>query len=163
MANHRSERLDAKPHLTTLVVLAALALGLPGGDALADKQSSSPGVAAIASAIERGIFTVQEGVVSWYGTQFHDRKTASGERFDSGAMTMAHPKLPFGTMVRVTNLKNKRSVVLRVNDRGPTQADRVGDVSAAAARKLGMSRSGVVDAKIEAVTEAKPRPSKKAK
>ena len=92
MADHRTARVGAKPSLTTLVALAALALGLPGGDVLADKQSSSPGVAEIASAIERGIFTVQEGVVSWYGAQFHDRKTASGERFDSGALTMAHPK-----------------------------------------------------------------------
>ena len=104
-----------------------------------------------------------EGKLAWYGKKFAGRRTASGQAFNPEAMTMAHKTLPFGTMVRVTNLKNKRSVVLRVNDRGPTQADRVGDVSAAAARKLGMSRSGVVDAKIEVVTEAKPRPSKKAK
>ena len=74
---------------------------------------------------------------------------------------MAHKTLPFGTKVRVTNLKNKRSVVLRVNDRGPMQADRIGDVSVAAARKLGMLRSGVVSAKIEVVAEAKPRAARK--
>ena len=74
MADHRTARTGAKPSLTTLVALTALALGLPGGDALADKQSSGPGVAEIASAIERGIVTVQEGVVSWYGAQFHDRQ-----------------------------------------------------------------------------------------
>ena len=157
MADHRTARRGAKPSLTTLVALTARALGLPGGDALADKQSSGPGVAGIASGIERGIFTVQEGVVSWYGAQFHDRKTASGERFDSGAMTMAHPKLPFGTMVRVTNLRNGRSVVVRVNDRGPFVGKRIADLSQAAASEIGMMRRGVARARIEVLDrEAAP-------
>ena len=64
---------------------------------------------------------------------------------------MAHKTLPFGTKVRVTNAGNQRSVVVRVNDRGPTQPDRVGDVSRAAARELGMLRSGVIDAQLEVV------------
>ncbi len=67
---------------------------------------------------------------------------------------MAHKTLPFGTKVKVTNVKNKKSTTLRVNDRGPTQADRVGDVSLAAARQLGMVRSGVIDAELEIVAEA---------
>ena len=71
---------------------------------------------------------------------------------------MAHKTLPFGTQLKVTDLKNKKSVTLRVNDRGPTQADRVGDVSLAAARQLGMVRSGVVDAELEVVAAA---PAKK--
>ena len=71
---------------------------------------------------------------------------------------MAHKPLPFGTRVKVTNRKNKKSVTLRVNDRGPTQGDRVGDVSLAAARQLGMVRSGVVDAELEVVAAA---PAKK--
>ena len=65
---------------------------------------------------------------------------------------MAHKTLPFGTRVKVTNLKNKKSVTVRVNDRGPTQADRVGDVSLAAARALGMVNSGVVDAELQVVS-----------
>ena len=149
MAIQRTARMGAKPSLTALVAMAAFALGLPGGNALADKQSSSPGVAEIASAIGRGIQTVQEGVVSWYGAQFHDRKTASGERFDSGALTMAHPSLPFGTMVRVTNLRNGRSVVVRVNDRGPFVGMRIADLSQAAASEIGMMRRGVARARIE--------------
>jgi len=149
MADHRTARMDAKPSLTTLVALAALALGLPGGKALADKQSTSPDAADSAPAVARGVFTAQEGVVSWYGAQFHDRKTASGERFDSGAFTMAHPRLPFGTMVRVTNLRNGRSVVVRVNDRGPFVGKRIADLSQAAASEIGMMRKGVARARIE--------------
>lgn len=94
---------------------------------------------------------VSEGKIAWYGRNFAGRKTASGQRFDPNALTMAHKTLPFGTRVKVTNLANNRSVVLRVNDRGPTQADRVGDVSLAAAQRLRMTRSGVVNAKLEVV------------
>jgi rare lipoprotein A len=149
--------MDAKPSLTALVALAAFALALPGGNALADKQSDSIGVVEIASAIGRGIQTVQEGVVSWYGAQFHDRKTASGERFDSAALTMAHPSLPFGTMVRVTNLRNGRSVVVRVNDRGPFVGTRIADLSQAAASEIGMMNKGVARARIEVLDgEAEP-------
>jgi rare lipoprotein A len=93
--------------------------------------------------------TIQEGLVSWYGEHFHARPTASGEPFDSTAMTMAHPTLPFGTQVRVTNLGNGRSVVLRVNDRGPFVGRRIADLSQAAAAYLGMLRRGITHARIE--------------
>lgn len=149
MANRRPMRLDAKPTLGALMALVALALGWPGGNVLAEKQPSGPGVADIALAIGRGIETAQEGVVSWYGAQFNDRKTASGERFDSGALTMAHPSLPFGTIVRVTNLRNGRSVVVRVNDRGPFVGKRIADLSQAAASEIGMMHKGVARARIE--------------
>jgi rare lipoprotein A len=94
---------------------------------------------------------VESGKLAWYGRKFEGRRTASGQRYDADAMTMAHRTLPFGTMVKVTNPANGKSVVLRVNDRGPTQGDRVGDVSLAAARKLGMTRAGVIDAQLEVV------------
>jgi rare lipoprotein A len=90
----------------------------------------------------------QEGLVSWYGAAFHDRPTASGELFDSGAMTMAHPSLPFGTMVKVTNLRNGRSVVVRVNDRGPFVGRRIADLSQAAASEIGMMRRGIARVRI---------------
>ena len=96
-----------------------------------------------------------EGKVAYYGRKFAGRKTASGERFNPGALTMAHKTLPFGTLVRVTNLKNNKSVVVRVNDRGPFGADRVGDLSQAAAGKISMLKSGVVNAKLEVVGTAK--------
>jgi rare lipoprotein A len=91
----------------------------------------------------------EEGLVSWYGTRFHDRPTASGELFDSRALTMAHPTLPFGTRVKVTNLRNGRSVIVRVNDRGPQVAERIADLSLAAAQRLGMLRRGLVRARLE--------------
>jgi rare lipoprotein A len=92
-----------------------------------------------------------EGKVAYYGRKFAGRKTASGERFNPNAMTMAHKTLPFGTKVRVTNLRNNKSVVVRVNDRGPSSPALVGDLTQAAARKISMLRSGVVDARMEVV------------
>ena len=106
---------------------------------------------------------VSEGKVAHYGRKFNGRKTASGERFNSGAMTMAHKTLPFGTLVKVTNLANKRSVVVRVNDRGPSTPDRVGDLTTAAGKKIRMMRSGVVDAKLEVVGMSKKRMGKAGK
>lgn len=98
--------------------------------------------------------TADTGKLAWYGKRFAGRTTASGERYNPAAMTMAHKSLPFGTRVKVTNLANKRSVVLRVNDRGPTQADRIGDVSHAAAERLGMMKAGVIDAELTQVAAA---------
>lgn len=104
-----------------------------------------------------------EGKVAYYGKKFNGRKTASGERFNAGAMTMAHKTLPFGTMVKVTNIKNNKSVVVRVNDRGPSQPDRIGDLTSGAASKIRMIRTGVIDAKLEVVGQPKPRMAKKSK
>lgn len=139
-----------------MVACGVLALALPGAVAHAERRASTPGVAEITSAIGRGILTVQEGVVSWYGAQFHNRKTASGERFDSSALTMAHPSLPFGTVARVTNLRNGQSVVVRVNDRGPFVGKRIADLSEAAATELGMLRKGLAKVRIEVLGEDEP-------
>jgi rare lipoprotein A len=92
-----------------------------------------------------------KGRASYYGRRFAGRRTASGERFQPEGLTMAHRRLPFGTLVRVTNARNGRSVVVRVNDRGPFVRSRVADVSLGAARRLGMLRSGVVDARFEVI------------
>jgi rare lipoprotein A len=89
------------------------------------------------------------GKASWYGGRFHGRRTASGERFDKRALTAAHRTLPFGTRVRVTNLATGKSVVVRINDRGPFGQGRILDVSEAAARRLGMIRAGVVVVTVE--------------
>ena len=98
--------------------------------------------------------TTAQGKLSYYGRKFAGRKTASGERFDPKAMTMAHPKWPFGTQVRVTNLLNNKSVVLRVNDRGPFVPDRIADVSSGAARKLDMIKAGLIPSRLEVVGQA---------
>jgi rare lipoprotein A len=87
--------------------------------------------------------------VSYYGSAFAGRRTSSGERYAPDVLTMAHRTLRFGTLVRVTNLQNSLSVVVRVNDRGPFTGGRVGDVSAGAARLLGMLQAGVVQARFE--------------
>lgn len=94
---------------------------------------------------------IQRGRVSHYGTAFAGKPTASGEPFDPEALTMAHRTLPFGTRVRVTNLENRRSVEVVVNDRGPFVSGRIADVSLGAARRLGMVADGVIEAVLEIV------------
>lgn len=88
------------------------------------------------------------GRASWYGPGFHGRRTANGEIFNQNALTAAHPSLKFGTRVKVTNLNNNRSVVVRINDRGPYAGGRVIDLSAAAARSLKMIKSGVAPVRV---------------
>jgi rare lipoprotein A len=92
---------------------------------------------------------VQYGLASWYGRDFQGRPTASGEPFDMYAYTAAHRNLPFGTRVRVTNEANGRSVVVRINDRGPWVEGRILDLSYAAAKALGMLEAGVVRVRVE--------------
>jgi len=96
----------------------------------------------------------QVGTASWYGPGFHGRRTSSGERFDMNAATAAHRTLPLGTRVRVTNLRNGRSAIVRINDRGPFVRGRIIDVSRGVARRLGFHRSGTVPVKIEVLEEA---------
>lgn len=92
---------------------------------------------------------VQQGIASWYGTHFHGKKTSSGELFNRHALTAAHLTLPLGTKVRVTNTKNGQSVVVKINDRGSFHANRVIDLSQAAARALGFVHLGLANVKIE--------------
>jgi rare lipoprotein A len=93
--------------------------------------------------------TVEVGLASYYGAAFDSLPTASGERFDMDRMTAAHRTLPFGTHVRVNNLRNGRSTVVRINDRGPFVKGRVVDVSEAAARKLRMLGPGIDPVRLE--------------
>ena len=88
------------------------------------------------------------GMASYYGNELAGNRTASGERFDPGQLTAAHRSLPFGSMVRVTNTSNGDSVIVRINDRGPFAHGRVIDVSQAAAREIGMHRSGTARVKL---------------
>lgn len=101
---------------------------------------------------------VEKGIASWYGKKFHGRKTSSGEKYDMYAMTAAHKTLPLPTYVRVTNLSNGRSVVVRVNDRGPFHSNRIIDLSYAAAQKLDMLRSGTALVEVRAVGDRPARP-----
>jgi rare lipoprotein A len=146
----RPRRAGPQRRLPAMALIVALFAAAPSVQA----ERAEHGIGDVASAIGRGVGMVQEGVVSWYGAAFHDRLTASGERFDSSAMTMAHPTLPFGTKVRVTNLRNGRSVVVRVNDRGPFVGKRIADLSHAAAAEIGLLRRGVGKARIEVLGKA---------
>ncbi|HOJ49189.1 MAG TPA: septal ring lytic transglycosylase RlpA family protein [Spirochaetota bacterium] len=92
------------------------------------------------------------GKASWYGSNFHGRKTASGEIYDINKLTAAHKDLPFGTILKVTNLNNGKSVIVKVNDRGPFVAGRVLDLSQKAAFELGFLKEGITDVKVEIVS-----------
>ncbi len=93
----------------------------------------------------------QRGIATWYGRKFHGKPTSSGERYDMYAMTAAHTLLPIPSYVRVTNLSNGRSIVVRVNDRGPFHPERIIDLSYAAAYKLGFVNAGSVRVEVEAI------------
>lgn len=94
---------------------------------------------------------VQEGVASWYGREFHGRKTSSGEVYNMYDMTAAHKTLPFGTYVRVMNLENQREVVVRINDRGPFVKKRIIDLSREAGKRLGLIGPGTAPVKVVAL------------
>src|SRR5713226_7539160 len=96
----------------------------------------------------------QIGTASWYGEQFQGKQTASGELFDMRDFTAVHPKLPLGTFVRVTNLRNGKAVVVRINDRGPVVEDRIIDVSYNTARVLGFHERGLQRVRLDLVRPA---------
>jgi len=91
----------------------------------------------------------QIGIASWYGGKFHGRATANGETFNTHELTAAHKELPFNTIVTVTNMANGRSVVVRINDRGPYVGDRIIDLSYAAAKAIDMVRDGTANVLLE--------------
>ncbi|MBA3507346.1 MAG: septal ring lytic transglycosylase RlpA family protein [Betaproteobacteria bacterium] len=135
------------PRFSTLLSFAVLtaATALPAAG-----QTPAP----TASATLGKAGDVQEGLAAFYGTRLNGRKTASGEKYDHNALTAAHKTLPFGARVRITNARNGRSVEVRINDRGPTQPNRIIDLSRAAATKLGMLRAGNVPVRLEVLNVA---------
>ncbi len=111
------------------------------------------------------IGTTYRGIASWYGDDFHGNSTSNGEMFNMFSYTAAHKTLPMNTMVKVTNLLNNRSVIVRINDRGPFVPNRIIDLSYAAAKKIGMIGTGTAPVKITVIgfngkiyKKAKPRP-----
>ncbi|MFY8272810.1 septal ring lytic transglycosylase RlpA family protein [Pseudoalteromonas sp. SSDWG2] len=103
----------------------------------------------------------EQGIASWYGRKFHGYQTSNGETYDMFAMTAAHKTLPLPSFVRVTNLDNGKSVIVRVNDRGPFHQDRIIDLSYSAAYKLGYHLKGTARVKLEALTLAGSKPRTK--
>ncbi len=130
--------------LIALISLLAACASEPSRSAAGRAGEAGPQAAAVATGS-------QVGIASWYGGKFHGRTTASGELYDMHAMTAAHPSLPFGTRVRVTNLENGRSTVLRINDRGPYAKRRIIDVSRHAAEHLGFLKAGLAKVRVEVI------------
>lgn len=98
----------------------------------------------------------EKGIASWYGTKFHHKKTATGEVYDMYQLTAAHKTLPIPSYVRVTNLKNQREIIVRINDRGPFHDERIIDLSYAAAIKLGLEKTGTEFVEISAISVKHP-------
>ncbi len=94
----------------------------------------------------------QRGIASWYGKKFNGERTSSGEIYDMYAMTAAHPTLPLPSYARVTNLANQKSVIVRINDRGPFMNDRIIDLSYTAAHKLGMTGDGSAEVEVDSIS-----------
>jgi rare lipoprotein A len=129
---------------------APAATPVPAAPAAAPAPAKTPAAAVAPSAgADR-----MDGLAAYYSNRLSGHKTASGKTYNPGALTGAHPTLPFGTKVKVTNTKNQKSVVVTINDRGPTQPDRVIDLSRAAASKLGMLHAGLVPVTLEVVSAA---------
>ncbi|HEX4311016.1 MAG TPA: septal ring lytic transglycosylase RlpA family protein [Acidobacteriaceae bacterium] len=125
--------------------LLATILGIAGA------QAASPATHLNPQVIVTHHHWYQLGIASWYGKFFQGRTTASGEPFDENQLTCAHRTLPLGSVLRVTNLRNHKSVVVTVNDRGPVPESRVIDLSRAAASVLGFSDQGLAPVKVELI------------
>lgn len=150
----RTKRRDTDAEITGrargagFVWTAGVALALYWGTAVFSGVSA-PGLGAPALAAAESV--LGSSLASWYGPRFQGRTTASGERFDMNGLTAAHRTLPLGTQVRVRNLENGRSVVVRINDRGPYVKGRGIDLSYAAARELRMVEDGEAPVEITEV------------
>ena len=140
--------------LHRLVVLGALALVATGCATAGRDAARGPLSEAPSAPTPRGPATGQTGKASWYGDAHQGKKTASGESYDMQKLTAAHRTLPLGTRLRVTNVDNGRSVVVRVNDRGPFVDARIIDLSYAAARELGPLGDGLFTVRLEILDDA---------
>ncbi len=133
-------------------ILAILGMVASVGAAPASRGSRSPNPPVQAHQIAPKPYQV--GKASWYGKQFHGKETASGEPYDMFQFTAAHRTLPLGTWVKVTNLRNGRWIMVRVNDRGPVPTSRIIDLSYGAAQMLGFRAQGLEKVRLDLVTES---------
>lgn len=133
----------------TITIVPELSTPVIAENALVTTPVTLPSVPLTLATRSRVLASSTFGVASWYGSVLQGHHTASGERFNKDALTAAHRTLPFGTMVRVVDVNTGKSVVVRINDRGVLFADRVIDLSSAAADDLGILRSGVAKVRLE--------------
>jgi len=134
-----------------LAFLLASTLGAAPGQQYGPSAKQSPANAPKAPASKKPSKPYQVGEASWYGKQFHGKETASGESYDMFRFTAAHPTLPLGSWVRVTNLRNHKSVIVRINDRGPVVPGRIMDLSYGAAQVIGLRGYGVAKVRLDVV------------
>lgn len=127
-------------------LISLLAAGCASTVRYGEKINSSPQKG---KEIKPGVVNVLTGVASFYSDEFHGRKTANGEIYDMNGLTAAHPFIPFNTIILVTNLKNKKQVKVRVNDRMPFRKDRIIDLSLGAAKALDMTNDGLAEVQLE--------------
>ena len=125
---------------------------LPVAPAISPVNAATPALSGQAKPVKRSRTDILRGIASWYGAVLDGHRTASGERFDMYAMTACHPTLPFGTLVRVIDLNTKKSVVVRINDRGQLSDGRVIDLSYAAAKELNITKAGLAPVALEVVS-----------
>ncbi|HJU21010.1 MAG TPA: septal ring lytic transglycosylase RlpA family protein [Casimicrobiaceae bacterium] len=146
--------------LVALAMLLACTSEVHPAEALPESKPPLVKKRGAVSAVAKSLVgkVVQRGKVSWYGRRFAGKTTASGERYDPAALTMAHRSLPLGAVVDVTNNANGRHLRVRVNDRGPYCPGRVADLSRAASQRLGFKDKGVTEATIRVVSVPKESP-----
>lgn len=144
----------AKFIISTLaaVIVASCASNAPTTKTTKTKHTTTKTTTSSSSSSSTKSGAVTKGKASYYADKFHGRKTASGEVYDKKKLTAAHRTYAFGTVVRVTNKKNGKSVDVRINDRGPFSSGRIIDLSRAAAEKISMVNDGVVDVEVKVIS-----------
>jgi rare lipoprotein A len=144
--------------ISTRTVQADARLQRPTAAPTAVVANATPAMSVVSQPAKKAHGKIFRGIASWYGSVFNGRKTASGETFDMNAMTACHPTLPFGSMVRVVNLRNRKSVVVRITDRGDLGSNngRIIDLSYAAAEKLQMTQAGLAKVSLEVLSAGRP-------
>jgi rare lipoprotein A len=141
--------VQADTRLTSAVIATPTAAPV---SAISPVNAPTPVLSGQAKPVKRSRADILRGIASWYGAVLDGHRTASGERFDMYAMTACHPTLPFGTLVRVIDLNTKKSVVVRINDRGQLSDGRVIDLSYAAAKELNITKAGLAPVALEIVS-----------
>ncbi len=148
---------DDAPDSTVLVNLDAIADPVPRVEALNERANEPYTVFGREYAPYKALVEYhRQGTISWYGRKFHGQRTWSGEVYDMYAMTGAHPTLPIPSYAKVTNLENRRTVIVRINDRGPFHSGRIMDVSYAAAYRLGFANAGIATVEVAALLAGAP-------
>ncbi|OGQ08260.1 MAG: hypothetical protein A3I69_05065 [Deltaproteobacteria bacterium RIFCSPLOWO2_02_FULL_40_36] len=145
------ERMRMKIHAPKIAFYAALLI------MLAQLSCASVQKNAVLYKKDHKNYPTTYAIASWYGIPFHGRRTANGETYNMYELTAAHKTLPFGTLLLVTNQKNKKQVLVRINDRGPYVGQRVLDLSFQAAKQIDMIKTGVSSVKIEMISQGLPK------